>query len=255
MGTTLRRARPTLRGPPCRRRPTRCHPAPPCTSHGGTYAQRVDIHVSGEPGRPITFAPAPGEAVVLDGSSLEVPAGQSAMIGVDSQRYVTIQGFEITGYRSDASGHVPIGILVTGAADHVRLDGNVGARSRDHLQGTQRRRCAWDRCVRHDERSPDRRCRDRRQRACQPHPRLLRGAGRERQRHGLPDPREPCPRHEQHRDRRDRVRGDRARSDGRPGPRRDRAGQHGVERRQLRQPRYGTTAAPTASTSTAAETS
>ena len=93
--------------------------------HGGTYAQRVDIHVSGEPGRPITFAPAPGEAVVLDGSSLEVPAGQSAMIGVDSQRYVTIQGFEITGYRSDASGHVPIGILVTGAADHVRLDGNM----------------------------------------------------------------------------------------------------------------------------------
>ena len=91
---------------------------------GGTYAQRVDIHVSGEPGQPITFAPAPGEAVVLDGSSLDVPAGQSAMIGVDSQRYVTIQGFEITGYRSDASGHVPIGILVTGAADHVRLDGN-----------------------------------------------------------------------------------------------------------------------------------
>jgi hypothetical protein len=92
---------------------------------GGTYAQRVDIHVSGEPGRPITFAPAPGETVVLDGSSLDVPAGQSAMIGVDSQRYVTIQGFEITGYRSDASGHVPIGILVTGAADHVRLDSNV----------------------------------------------------------------------------------------------------------------------------------
>ena len=92
---------------------------------GGTYAQRVDIHVSGEPGRPITFAPAPGETAVLDGSSLEVPAGQSAIIGVDSERYVTIQGFEITGYRSDASGHVPIGILVTGAADHVQITGNL----------------------------------------------------------------------------------------------------------------------------------
>ncbi len=92
---------------------------------GGTYAQRVDIHVSGEPGRPITFAPAPGETAVLDGSSLEVPAGQSAMIGVDSQRYVTIQGFEITGYGSDASGHVPIGILITGASDHVHIAGNV----------------------------------------------------------------------------------------------------------------------------------
>ncbi|MEP6758169.1 MAG: NPCBM/NEW2 domain-containing protein [Actinomycetota bacterium] len=92
--------------------------------HGGTYTQRVDIHVSGESGFPITFAPAPGEVVVLDGSSLEVPAGQSAMIGVDSQRYVTIQGFEITGYHSDVSGHVPIGILVTGSADHIRLDSN-----------------------------------------------------------------------------------------------------------------------------------
>ena len=93
--------------------------------HGGTYAQRVDIHVSGEPGSPITFEPAPGEAVVLDGSSLDVPAGQSAMIGIDSQRYVTIQGFDITGYRSDESGHVPIGILVTGSADHVRLADNT----------------------------------------------------------------------------------------------------------------------------------
>ena len=92
---------------------------------GGTYAQRVDIHVSGEPGSPITFEPAPGEAVVLDGSSLDVPAGQSAMIGIDSQRYVTIQGFDITGYRSDESGHVPIGILVTGSADHVRLADNT----------------------------------------------------------------------------------------------------------------------------------
>ena len=92
---------------------------------GGTYAQRVDIHVSGEPGSPITFAPAPGGAVVLDGSSLQVPAGQSAMIGIDSKRYVTIQGFEITGYGSDVSGHVPIGILVTGAADHIRLAGNL----------------------------------------------------------------------------------------------------------------------------------
>lgn len=43
---------------------------------GGTYAQRVELHVSGEPGRPITFAPAPDETVVLDGSSLEVPAEQ-----------------------------------------------------------------------------------------------------------------------------------------------------------------------------------
>ena len=92
---------------------------------GGTYAQRVAVHVSGEPGRPITFAAAPGESVVLDGSSLEVPAGQAPMIEIDSQRYLTIEGFEITGFGSSESGHVPMGVLVTGSADHVRLVSNA----------------------------------------------------------------------------------------------------------------------------------
>ncbi|HET6713745.1 MAG TPA: NPCBM/NEW2 domain-containing protein [Actinomycetota bacterium] len=90
----------------------------------GTYAQRFDLHVSGVPGRTITFTPAPGEDVVLDGSTLQAPAGQSAMIEIDSQRYVSIEGFEITGYASSESGHVPIGIFVTGSADHVRLSRN-----------------------------------------------------------------------------------------------------------------------------------
>ena len=90
----------------------------------GTYPQRVEFHVSGEAGRGITFAAAAGETVVLDGSTLETPAGQSAMIEIDSQRYITIDGFEITGYGSAESGHVPIGIFVTGSADHIRLSGN-----------------------------------------------------------------------------------------------------------------------------------
>ena len=92
---------------------------------GGTYAQRVDVNVSGAPEQPITFEPAPGESVVLDGSSLDVPDEQSALITIDSQRYVTIRGFDLTGYTSAESGHVPIGILVTGAADHIRLEGNA----------------------------------------------------------------------------------------------------------------------------------
>jgi len=89
----------------------------------GTYPQRVEFQVSGEPGRAITFAPALGETVVLEGSTLEAPAGRSAVIEIDSQRYITIEGFEITGYGSAESGHVPMGILVTGAADHIRLAG------------------------------------------------------------------------------------------------------------------------------------
>jgi NPCBM/NEW2 domain/Right handed beta helix region len=89
---------------------------------GGTYAERVTIRVSGEAGRRITFAAAPGERVRLDGSSLEVPAERSAMIVIDSRRYVTVRGFEISGYRSDVSGRVPVGILVLGSADHIRVE-------------------------------------------------------------------------------------------------------------------------------------
>ena len=91
----------------------------------GTYEQRVDVHVSGEAGSPITFSAAPDERVVLDGSSLEVPADRSAMIQIDSEGFVAIEGFEITSYRSAASGHVPVGILVIGAANDVRLEGNL----------------------------------------------------------------------------------------------------------------------------------
>ena len=94
-------------------------------ARGGSYAQRVAFHVSGEPGRPITFAAAPGESVVLDGSSLEVPAGQAPMIEIDSQRYLAVEGFEISGFASSESGHVPMGILVTGSADHIQLAGNT----------------------------------------------------------------------------------------------------------------------------------
>ena len=92
---------------------------------GGTYAQRMDVRVSGRPGRPVVFAAAPGERVTLDGSSLEVPDEQTAMIEIDSRRYLEIRGFEITGYRSDVGGHVPIGILLTGSSDHIRLVDNA----------------------------------------------------------------------------------------------------------------------------------
>ena len=92
---------------------------------GGVYEQRLAVPTSGLPGRPIVFAAAPDERAVLDGSSLEVPADQNAMITIDSRSYVQIRGFEIMGYRSGVTGHVPIGILVTGPSDHVRLEHNL----------------------------------------------------------------------------------------------------------------------------------
>jgi hypothetical protein len=92
---------------------------------GGTYTQRMDVHVSGTPEQgPITFENAPGEHVILDGSGLEVPAGQSGMISVESQHDVTIRGFDVTGYRTDLADHNPVGILVSGEATDIVLDGN-----------------------------------------------------------------------------------------------------------------------------------
>jgi hypothetical protein len=94
---------------------------------GGVYHQRVDINVSGsEVEGSITFRNYPGEHPVLDGAKLVVPADLSGMITVDSQRHVTIQGFEIRNYWTSEAGHNPVGILVTGEADHVRiLDNHV----------------------------------------------------------------------------------------------------------------------------------
>lgn len=90
---------------------------------GGTYEQLLTIDRSGEPGRPVSVVAAPGEQPVLDGSGLDVPAGQSGMIEIDGQHDVVIEGLEITGYRSDVSGEVPIGVFLTGESRDVRLAG------------------------------------------------------------------------------------------------------------------------------------
>jgi hypothetical protein len=92
---------------------------------GGVYAQRLSIRTSGAPGAPIVFRSAPGERPVLDGSSLDVRQGFSPMISVDGARYVEIRGFDIRGHRTDLSGHNPVGILVTGASDHISIMGNT----------------------------------------------------------------------------------------------------------------------------------
>jgi hypothetical protein len=94
---------------------------------GGTYAQRVSLHnVSG-----ITVTGAPGEHAVLDGSTLKVPKGRSAMVDIADSTGVTVQGLDITGYRTAAIDAMPIGIYVHGgdsgvtvSGDHVHAMGN-----------------------------------------------------------------------------------------------------------------------------------
>lgn len=94
---------------------------------GGVYHQRVSLHgVSG-----ITVAADPGEHAVLDGSTLKVPKGRSAMVDIADSTGVAVQGLDITGYRTADIDAMPIGIYVHGgdsgvtiSGDHVHAMGN-----------------------------------------------------------------------------------------------------------------------------------
>lgn len=88
---------------------------------GGRYAQRVvldaDVH-------DLTIRPREREHAVLDGSSLTPPDGRSAMVAIDGARRVTVEGLDITGYRTRALDPVPMGVYVHGAARDVTLRRN-----------------------------------------------------------------------------------------------------------------------------------
>jgi hypothetical protein len=94
---------------------------------GGSYAQRFSLHgVTG-----ITVAAAAGEHPVLDGSTLKVPTGRSAMVDIADSTSVAVRGLEITGYRTSDIAAMPIGIYVHGgdtgvtiSGDHVHAMGN-----------------------------------------------------------------------------------------------------------------------------------
>lgn len=84
---------------------------------GGSYAQRVRIHDVSD----VTVAAAPGEHPVLDGASLTVPDGRSAMVDISDSSGITVTGLEITGYRTNAIAAMPIGVYVHGGDTRVTL--------------------------------------------------------------------------------------------------------------------------------------
>jgi hypothetical protein len=87
---------------------------------GGRYAQRVslvDVH-------DVTVRAQAGEHPVLDGSSLKVPTGRSAMITIANSTDLTIRGLDITGYRTSDIDAMPIGIYVHGGDTGIHIVGN-----------------------------------------------------------------------------------------------------------------------------------
>ncbi len=62
---------------------------------GGVYEQLLEVAASGTPGRPITFAAAPGERVVLDASTLpshQLPVPPKERIGPNHERAPHVSG-------------------------------------------------------------------------------------------------------------------------------------------------------------------
>jgi hypothetical protein len=90
----------------------------------GTYAERVQINVSGTATKRIIFCNYEGEQPVIDLSSLTPGSDLTAGIRLTDKSYVTIKGIEICNYRTSNDVAVPVGILVTGGGTGVTLDGN-----------------------------------------------------------------------------------------------------------------------------------
>lgn len=92
---------------------------------GGTYCQRLAVHVSGNAAQGyITFRSAPGGKAVLDGSCLTPEVGTSAMVALHNVSFVRIQGFEIRNNKTADRLRVPVGIRVYGSGSHIQILNN-----------------------------------------------------------------------------------------------------------------------------------
>ncbi|MFF4704787.1 hypothetical protein ACWC4D_29950 [Streptomyces sp. NPDC001288] len=87
---------------------------------GGTYSQRVVLKAVHH----VVIQPAEGEHVVLDGSSVRVPDGRSAMVEISDSTDVSVRGMDITGYTTSRIHAVPIGIYVHGSDERIDIRGN-----------------------------------------------------------------------------------------------------------------------------------
>jgi hypothetical protein len=91
----------------------------------GVYAEALAINSSGNADDgPITFINYPGEHPVIDGSTLEVGRGFSALVTIRSQEFVRVEGLEIRNFRSTRGRRNPVGVFVTGSATHIEIVDN-----------------------------------------------------------------------------------------------------------------------------------
>jgi hypothetical protein len=88
---------------------------------GGVYEELVSIKASGNATDGfITFRSYSGETAILDARHF-TPSGRNAVLTIQNQSYVRIEGFEIRNFHTAEHRLTPLGISVIGSGSHIEL--------------------------------------------------------------------------------------------------------------------------------------
>jgi hypothetical protein len=91
---------------------------------GGIYSEAVTVNVSGNAGNFVTFQNFPGELPIVDGSTVPVPSGNGGLFTLMARSNVTVAGFEIRNYRTNALHIVPAGVWIGNGAHDLNIFSN-----------------------------------------------------------------------------------------------------------------------------------
>ncbi|WP_134773328.1 hypothetical protein [Ornithinimicrobium flavum] len=86
--------------------------------HEGTYAERLVL----DGRRGVSVQARTGDRVVLDATGTEPPEGLSGVVEVRGGGLVELVGLELRGYRTERTGAVPVGLLVTGSVEGLTVE-------------------------------------------------------------------------------------------------------------------------------------
>ncbi|OGS23171.1 MAG: hypothetical protein A2252_02865 [Elusimicrobia bacterium RIFOXYA2_FULL_39_19] len=86
----------------------------------GTYNESIEIKVSGEPGKYITFTNFDNDEVIIEGKNLKTEDG----FKLNNKNYIKIIGFKICNFSTSNEQLVPKGIFISGAGSNIELKNN-----------------------------------------------------------------------------------------------------------------------------------
>lgn len=90
----------------------------------GTYKEPLVIQHSGTKQKPIRFQAAPKEKVILTGERVKQVNGQKALVHIQNQKYITIQGLTLQNLTTKKTNETPMGVYVTGNSQHILIQQN-----------------------------------------------------------------------------------------------------------------------------------